>query len=68
MQDLSLLSGPQLEHLYHDSVLSDDDDLGDAVVAQLLQLDHVPRDYGLLWVLQDLGWGGGSSQEDRDSR
>jgi hypothetical protein len=27
-----------------------------------------PRDYDLLWELQDQGWNGGCTQDDRDSR
>jgi hypothetical protein len=68
-QLLSSLPDAQLEALWCDCQVSADYDLQDAVLAVLLQRsDFCPQSYDLLWELQDQGWNGGCSQEDRDAR
>jgi hypothetical protein len=34
----------------------------------LTREDFHPQSYDLLWELQDAGWNGGCTQEDRDAR
>ena len=69
MSNLSLLADAALESLWSDCQVSADYDLQEAVVSVLLQRsDFCPKSYDLLWELQDAGWNGGCSQEDRDAR
>ena len=66
---LQSLPDRQLEDLWGDCVVPCDYDLQDAVLDVLLNRPaFCPHDYELLWALQDAGWNGGCSQEDRDSR
>ena len=66
---LQSLPDRQLEDLWGDCILSEDYDLQDAVLAVLLgRPAFMPHDYELLWELQDAGWNGGCTQEDRDAR
>jgi hypothetical protein len=66
---LSSLSDLQLEDLWCDCQVSADYDLQEAVVFVLLgRPDFCPQAYDLLWELQDAGWNGGCTQEDRDAR
>ena len=68
-EHLSTLSDLQLEDLWCDCQVSADYDLQQAVVSVLLgRPAFCPQDYDLLWELQDQGWNGGCSQEDRDAR
>ena len=67
--ELSLLSDLQLESLWCDCQVSADYDLQEAVLSVLLgRGDFSPQSYDLLWELQDAGWNGGCSDEDRLSR
>ena len=67
--DLSSLSFAQLESLWHDCTLNDDLDLQDRLLDEMLtREDACPEDYDLMWAMQDAGWGGGVTQEDRDAR
>ena len=69
MPDLSTLSNDQLEDLYNQSNLECDGDLGEAVALEMMRRpDARPESYDLIWEMQDLGWNGGVSQEDRDAR
>ena len=66
---LQSLSDAQLESLWCDCQVSGDYDYQEAVFGVLLgRPDFCPHDYELLWELQDNGWNGGCSQEDRDAR
>jgi hypothetical protein len=67
--DLSTLSFEQLESIWHDCTISDDLDLQDRLLGEMLtREDACPQDYDLMWEMQDNGWGGGVTQEDRDAR
>ena len=68
--DLTLLTDAQLEDRYHDATLTSDADLSDAVILEILKNrpDFCPHDYELQWELEDWGWKGGVTQEDRDAR
>jgi hypothetical protein len=66
---LSLLSDETLEDLWCRYQVTAQHDLQEDVFAVLLNRpDFCPQDYDLLWELQDAGWNGGCTQEDRDSR
>jgi hypothetical protein len=66
---LSLLTDETLEDLWNTYNMTDRFELADDVFAVLLQRsDFCPQSYDLLWELQDAGWNGGCSQEDRDAR
>ncbi len=66
---LSLLSDETLEDLWHTYNTTDRFELADDVFAVLLtREDFCPQAYDLLWELQDAGWNGGCTQEDRDAR
>jgi hypothetical protein len=66
---LQSLPDRQLEDLWLDCQVSGDYDYQEAVLGVLLgRPAFCPQDYDLLWELQDNGWNGGCSQEDRDSR
>ena len=68
---LSTLTDAQLEEIYNAASLSCDADLSDAVLLEILKNrpDFCPGDnYELMWELQDWGWHGGVTQEDRDAR
>ena len=65
-QDLTF---EELESLWCDCQVSDDLDFADRLLAEMMtRPDACPEDYDLLWAMQDLGWGGGVTQEDRDAR
>ncbi len=68
--DLSLLTDAQLEDAYNDASLSCDADLSDAVLLEILKNrpEFCPDSYDLQWELEDWGWNGGVTQEDRDAR
>ena len=69
MQDLSSLSFQQLESLWDDCNLSGDQDQSDRLISEMLtREDACPESYDLLWEMQDVGWNGGVTQEDRDAR
>ena len=69
MPDLASLSNDQLEDLWCETCLTCDADLSDAVVLELMKRpDFCPHDYELQWEMEDQGWNGGASQEDRDAR
>jgi hypothetical protein len=66
---LATLPDRQLEDLWCDCQVTADYDLQEQVVAVLLQRPaFCPQAYDLLWELQDAGWNGGVTQEDRDAR
>ena len=68
-EHLQTLPDRQLEDLWLDCQVSGDYDFQDLVLSVLVQRsDFCPRDYDLLWELQDQGWNGGCTQEDRDAR
>ena len=68
--NLSTLTDAQLEDAYNDASLASDADLSDAVILEILKNrpDFCPESYDLQWELEDHGWNGGASQEDRDAR
>jgi hypothetical protein len=70
MTDLTILTDAQLEDAYNDSNLTCDADLSDAVIQEILNNRPAfePQTYDLMWELQDCGWNGGATQEDRDAR
>lgn len=71
MLDLSTLTDAQLEDAYNDSFFNTSDtDLSDAVILEILKNrpDFCPETYDLQWDLEDHGWNGGATQEDRDAR
>ena len=66
---LSLLTDETLEGLWCRYQVTAQYDLQDDVLAVLLDRpDFCPQDYDLLWELQDAGWNGGCTDEDRLSR
>jgi len=66
---LSRLSDETLEDLWCRYQVTAQYDLQEDVLKVLLQRpDFCPKDYDLLWELQDAGWNGGCSQDDRDAR
>jgi hypothetical protein len=66
---LQTLPDRQLEDLWGDCQVSGDYDFQDLVLAALLRRPAFrPQGYDLLWELQDAGWNGGCSQEERDAR
>jgi hypothetical protein len=66
---LASLPDRQLEDLWSDCQVSADYDLQESVLSVLLNRPaFCPQSYDLLWELQDAGWNGGCSQEDRDAR
>ena len=68
-QALSRLSDETLEGLWDRYQVTAQYDLQEDVLKVLLQRpDFCPKDYDLLWELQDAGWNGGCSQDDRDAR
>ena len=68
-EHLSSLPDGQLEDLWTDCNLSGDFDFQDMILEVLLQRPtFCPCDYDLLWEMQDAGWNGGVTQEDRDAR
>lgn len=70
MLNLSTLTDAQLEDRYNDANLTSDADLSDAVLLEILKNrpDFCPESYDLQWELEDWGWNGGASQDDRDAR
>ncbi len=63
------LSFAQLESLWCDCQVSGDYDQQDALLSEMLSReDACPQSYDLLWEMQDAGWMGGVSQDDRDAR
>lgn len=71
MPDLSILSDAQLEDAYNDSCFNTGDtDLSDAVILEILKNRPAfePQTFDLMWELQDCGWNGGATQDDRDAR
>lgn len=66
---LATLPDRQLEDLWCDCQVSADYDFQDQILSVLLQRPaFCPQSYDLLWELQDQGWNGGCTQDDRDSR
>ena len=69
MQDLSTLSFAQLESLWDDCNVSGDDDQYYRLLSEMVSREDArPQSYDLLWEMQDQGWMGGVTQEDRDAR
>lgn len=67
--DLTTLTAAQLEDLENDANCHGHDDLHDLVIAEMLRRpDFCPSSYELQYYLEDLGWNGGATQEDRDAR
>lgn len=67
--DLSRLTFAQLESLWCDCQLHDDYAEQDRLLSEMLtREDACPESYDLLWEMQDAGWNGGVTQEDRDAR
>ena len=65
------LTDAQLEDVYNESFFNTADaDLCDAVILEILnnRPDFCPESYDLQWDLEDHGWNGGATQEDRDAR
>jgi hypothetical protein len=68
-EHLQTLPNRQLEDLWLDCQVSGDYDFQEQVFSVLLQRpDFCPRDYDLQWELEDAGWNGGATQDDRDAR
>jgi hypothetical protein len=68
-QALSRLSDETLEDLWCRYEVTAQYDLQEDILKVLLQRpDFCPQSYDLLWELQDAGWNGGCTQEDRDAR
>ncbi len=66
---LTDLTFAQLESLWNDCQVSGDYDEQDRLMAEMLtRPDACPESYDLLWEMQDAGWNGGVTQEDRDAR
>ena len=66
LQDLTF---EELESLWCDCLVSDDLDFQDRLLSEMLtREDACPESYDLLWEMQDAGWNGGVSQDDRDAR
>jgi hypothetical protein len=66
LQDLTF---EELESLWDDCLVSDDLDFQGRLLAEMLtREDACPESYDLLWEMQDNGWNGGVSQDDRDAR
>lgn len=66
---LSELTDWQLEDLENRANISGNDACHDAVIAEMLRRpDFCPSSYELQYYLEDLGWNGGATQEDRDAR
>jgi hypothetical protein len=66
---LAQLTDMQLEDLWDRANISGNYDCTDAVIAELLHRPtFCPVSYDLLWELQDNGWNGGVTQEERDAR
>jgi hypothetical protein len=66
---LSRLSDETLESLWDRYQVTAQYDLQEDVLKVLLtREDFHPQSYDLLWELQDAGWNGGCTQEDRDAR
>jgi len=67
---LSCLTDAQLEDAYNGANLTCDADLSDAILLEILKNRPAfcPQDYDLQWELEDWGWNGGATQEDRDAR
>jgi hypothetical protein len=69
MPDLSTLTNAELESLWCDLQLTDDTALEDAATDEMMRRPaFCPQSYDLLWTLQDQGWQGGVTQDERDSR
>jgi hypothetical protein len=67
--NLTLLTNDQLEDLENEGNVQGNDALYDAVIAEMLRRpDFCPTSYELQYYLEDLGWNGGVTQEDRDAR
>ncbi len=66
---LSSLPSLQLEALWEDCQVSGDYDFQELVLSVLVgRSAFCPQSYDLLWELQDAGWNGGCTQDDRDAR
>ena len=66
---LATLPDRQLEDLWCDCQVSCDFDFQESILKVLLQRPaFAPHSYDLLWELQDNGWNGGCTDEDRDAR
>ena len=71
MLNLICLSNAQLESLYNDCDGSCpcDGDLSERIALELMtRPDAAPESYDLLWEMQDLGWNGRVTQDERDAR
>jgi hypothetical protein len=66
---LSQLTDLQLEDLENRANCSGNDACHDAVIAEMLRRPgFFPSSYELQYYLEDQGWNGGVTQEDRDAR
>jgi hypothetical protein len=66
---LTALTFEELESLWCDCTVSGDYDQQDRLLAEMLtREDACPQSYDLLWEMQDAGWNGGVTQDDRDAR
>jgi hypothetical protein len=66
LQDLTF---EELESLWDDCQRNGDYDFQDRLLAEMLtREDACPESYDLLWEMQDAGWNGGVTQEERDAR
>ena len=66
LQDLTF---EELESLWCDCTVSSDFDFQDRLLAEMLtREDACPESYDLQWEMEDAGWNGGVTQEDRDAR
>jgi hypothetical protein len=66
---LSQLTDLQLEDLENRATCSGNDTCHDAVIAEMLRRPGFsPSSYELQYYLEDQGWNGGVTQEERDAR
>jgi hypothetical protein len=66
---LSDLTFEELESLWCDCQVDGDYDFQERLLSEMLtREDACPESYDLLWEMQDAGWNGGVTQEDRDAR
>lgn len=66
---LADLTFEELESLWDDCQRDGDYDFQDRLLSEMLtREDACPESYDLLWEMQDAGWMGGVSQDDRDAR
>jgi len=66
---LKVMTFAQLESIWCDCQVTGDYDLQLLLIDEMLtRPDAAPQDYELIWEMQDAGWNGGGTQEDRDAR